>query len=76
MVEILNVEFKENYIMEISLSNRKVIKYNMKLYLKKARFMDLQAVDLFENGQIINKRIIRWNNITEIELEEILREST
>lgn len=71
--KIAEVKFIEEYIILISLRNGHELVYDMKPRLVTARFRDLADWKLFSEGRIMNSnKIIKWNDNTEISIEEIL----
>lgn len=72
MLKIEQVEFRPDYKLYIVLTNHEILEYDMKKELRKARFMDISDLEVFLNGVVVQKKIIRWNDATEITLEELL----
>lgn len=73
-LKISQVEFLDDYRINILLCNGHGIIYDMKPKLKTIRFIDLAQKEIFIRGQVIGQRIIRWNASTEISLGEILNQ--
>lgn len=67
------VEFEENHILRIILDNGMQIQYDMRPELKKIRFKDIEDMEEFRKGTLINHKLIRWNELLELTLEEIIR---
>lgn len=68
---IQDLEFLDNYNIYIHLSNGHSIIYDLKKKLKTARFTVLNSIEEFGKGELIQNKMIRWNESTEISLEEI-----
>lgn len=73
-LKITQVEFLDDYKINILLCNGHGIIYDMKPKLKTIRFIDLAQKEIFVRGQVIGQLIIRWNASTEISLGEILNQ--
>lgn len=69
---ILDVQFLDNYIMDIRLSNGHRILFNMKPKLSTARFAHIHSIQHFNEGKVIDGKLVRWNPITELSLNEML----
>lgn len=72
MREIVGVKARENYVLEIELSNSHKIICNMKPRLGGVRFGGLKDITTFKNVHIKNSYTIEWANIYEITIDEIL----
>lgn len=71
--KIAEVKFIEEYIILILLKDGHELVYDMKPRLVTARFRDLTDWKLFSEGKIMNSnKIIKWNDNTEISIEEIM----
>lgn len=71
-VQIVKVIFKENFLLNIFLTNGGNIIYDLKPKLVTARFRDIENWEQFCTGKVIEGKIIRWNLTTELSLDEIL----
>lgn len=71
-VQIVKVIFKENFLLNIFLTNGGNIIYDLKPKLVTARFRDIENWEQFRAGKVIEGKIIRWNLTTELSLDEIL----
>lgn len=68
---IQDLEFLDNYNIYIHLANGHSIIYDLKKKLKTARFTVLNSIEEFRKGELVQNKMIRWNESTEISLEEI-----
>lgn len=71
-MKIQKVAFENDYIVHIILNTGKEECFNMKPRLVEARFMELNDVEKFKHGELVNEKIIHWSDITEITLAELL----
>lgn len=73
---IREVEFFDDYKIYIHLTNDHAIIYDLKKKLNTARFTVLSCIEVFKKGKLIQNKIIRWDESTEISLEEIMTHIT
>ncbi|MBK5247722.1 MAG: DUF2442 domain-containing protein [Peptostreptococcaceae bacterium] len=72
MPKIVNVIPKDDYILEIELSNNHKIIYDMKPRLKGVRFCKLIDIKRFKEVRIENGNIIVWDSLCQITIDEII----
>lgn len=63
-----------DYQMKLFLSNGHKIIYDMTSKTKTIRFMEISNQNIFNQAELINNKVIRWDETVEITLEEILIE--
>ena len=73
-MQIDRVEFLEDYIIQLELSNREKVKFDLKPLLKTARFKHIVSQSFFEQGKLTNQCCICWDDVTEIQDYEMLGE--
>lgn len=74
---IAEVKFREDYEVVILLKSGHQLLYDMNPRLVTARFRDLTDFRLFAKGVIVHSgKIIKWNENTEISIEEIMLQAT
>lgn len=72
--EPMELKMLEDYrICLMTCKGDKVI-YNLKPRLDTLRFADVRDRELFMQGKLVDGRIIRWNENTELAVEEIIRD--
>lgn len=69
---IEDIRFLKDYFIEITLSNRHKIIYDIKTKLITARFKDLEDEELFLSGRLLDGNTICWSPGIELSLEEIM----
>lgn len=74
MLIIKDVKFLQDFQILLTLSNGHRIIYNIAAKLETARFYHISDKVLFQRGYIAEGVIIRWDEVTELSLEEILFE--
>lgn len=73
-VQIEKASFLENFIIELELSNKQRVYYDLKPQLNTARFKHIQSQAFFETGRLVNRCSIYWDPLTEIQDYEMLGE--
>lgn len=71
-LRIDKIEYMNNYCIRLYLSNGHQVIYNMQHKIKTVRFFEIANSDIFMQGELIEKRVIRWSENIEISLDEIL----
>lgn len=70
---ISEMKFKKEYLIVIILDNGEEVVYDMRPRLVSARFWELADWRIFSEGRLVNSnKVIRWNDHTEITIEEIM----
>lgn len=69
---IKQLQFLDNFLIDILLCNDVEIVYDLKPKLQTSRFLDIADEELFKNGKVVGDKLIRWNESTEISLSEII----
>lgn len=69
---IEQVDFLDNYSIEIRLSSGHYVSYDMKPKLGTIRFSELRQKRVFQQGRIIEGQFICWDSNIELTLAEIL----
>jgi hypothetical protein len=72
MRRIIEVIPKENYILEIKLSNQHTILCDMRTRLEGIRFGGLKDYNRFMDFEIVEDQSIKWSAFCELSLDEIL----
>ena len=73
-MQMERIKFLSDYRMEIELSNRIQIRFDLKPLLATARFKHITSQDFFEQGRLFNQCCIYWDDVTFIYDYEILGE--
>lgn len=71
-LKMTEVDFLNDYLLTVSLSNGHKIVYDMKPVVRTARFQTLLDAEEFKKGELVEERLIRWSGQVELSLEEIL----
>lgn len=71
-IRMEEVSFEDGYQLNILLSNGHRIIYNLRPKLCTARFHDISDRRIYEKGKLVNGKVIRWNDNTELSLGEIM----
>lgn len=71
---IVQIKLNSDYTISVELSNGHWVIYDMSNKKETARFADVFADGIFDEAQLIDGRVIRWNKSMELSLEEILLE--
>lgn len=72
MRTIVNVKAKDNYTLEIELSNKHKIICDMSTRLEGVRFCGLIDLEFFKEVHVKNPYTIEWDSMCEITIDEIL----
>ena len=73
-VQIEKANFLEDFMIELELSNKQRVYYDLKPQLNTARFKHIKSQAFFETGRLVNRRYIYWDPLTEIQDYEMLGE--
>lgn len=71
-MRIESVRFLNDFIIELVLSNQKIVQYDFKPNLKTARFKHIHSQDFFKQGVLKEHCSIYWDPVTEIQDYEML----
>lgn len=73
-MQIDRVDFLDDYVLDIKLTNGKRIRFDLKPLLSTARFKHIVSEEFFKKGKFINQCCIYWDDITELQDYEIFEE--
>ena len=73
-MRIERVDFLEHYIIKLELANEQTVCFDLKPFLKTARFKHIVSQQFFETGKLMNHCCIYWDDVTEIQDYEMLGE--
>lgn len=74
-MQIDKVNFLNDYIIEIILTNEEKIYFDLKPLLPTARFKHIVSEEFFKKGKLINECCIYWDDVTELQDYEIFGEA-
>ena len=70
-MQIDKVNFLEDYIIEIILTNKEKMYFDLKPLLQTARFKHIVSEEFFKKGKLISQCCIYWDDVTELQDYEI-----
>lgn len=71
-MRIVKIEMMDDYKIGIWLGNGMFFSYDFEAKVKTARFWELQDIELFKTAELVAGKIIRWNDMMEISIDEMI----